>query len=380
MFPARQPRITPKTICRALRPGDAGGPLTLSPPHSVPSLRERIPIKIGIDLGGTSLRVGAFDDGMALLTSRVMPTRVSSGPEAVVRDMADAIASILDETHGSTEAIGLGSPGPLNLVTGTLGQLPNFPGWDFFPLRSSLEEITGLPVVLDGDANAAALAEWKLGAGRTEGVCSMAMITLGTGVGSGIIIDGHIWQGIVGMGGEVGHVSVNYDGPACSCGGRGCLEYYASATGIERSARAAAASNPKGELAKLFASSSSVNARLIADLAHARDSDAREIYAQVGVYLGRGLAGLVNTLDLPLYIIGGGVAAAWDLFAPEMFRTLREFSYVYRLQEPAQRERREPGHPFITCATLGPDAGLLGAALLPSFSHSLENHETAHAL
>jgi glucokinase len=351
--------------------------LTLSPSTQAPPQRQRIPIRIGIDLGGTSLRVGAFDDSMKLLSSRVMPTRVRSGPQAVVSDMADAVASILDETHGSTEAIGLGSPGPLNLVTGTLGQLPNFPGWDFFPLRSSLEQLTGLPVVLDGDANAAALAEWKLGAGRNEGVDSMAMLTLGTGVGSGIIIDGRIWQGIVGMGGEVGHVSVNYDGPVCSCGGRGCLEYYASATGIERTARAAAASNPTGNLAELFATHPSVNARMIAALAHSGDSDACEIYAQVGVYLGRGLAGLVNTLDLPLYIIGGGVAAAWDLFAPQMFRTLREFSYVYRLQEPSQLARREPGRPFITCATLGPDAGLLGAALLPSFSQPLENHEPA---
>jgi glucokinase len=354
--------------------------LTLTPPHLTPPQRERIPIRIGIDLGGTSLRVGAFDANMTLLSSRVIPTRVSAGPEAVVADMADALSSILDETHGRTEAIGLGSPGPLDLVTGTLGQLPNFPGWDFFPLRAALEELTGLPVVLDGDANAAALAEWKLGAGRSEGVCSMAMMTLGTGVGSGIIIDGRIWHGIVGMGGEVGHISVNYDGPVCSCGGRGCLEYYASATGIERTARAVAASNPRGKLAELFAAQPSANARMIAELAHAGDPEAREIYAQAGVYLGRGLAGLVNTLDLPLYIIGGGVAAAWDLFAPEMFRTLREFSYVYRLQEPSQFSRREPGHPFVTCATLGADAGLLGAAMLPSFSHSLESHESVRTL
>jgi glucokinase len=360
--------------------------LTLSPLHPVPSQRERIPINIGIDLGGTSLRVGAFDERMILLASRVMPTRVQSGPEAVVSDMADAVASILEETHGRAEAIGLGSPGPLNLTTGTLGQLPNFPGWDFFPLRSSLEDLTGLRVVLDGDANAAALAEWKLGAGRSEGVDSMAMLTLGTGVGSGIILSGQIWHGIIGMGGEVGHISVNFDGPVCSCGGRGCLEYYASATGIERSARAIAQQNPHGKLAALFAASPTVSARgpitarMIADLANEDDPEARELYAQVGRYLGRGLAGLVNTLDLPLYIIGGGVAAAWDLFAPEMFRTLREFSYVYRLQQPSQFTRREAGHPFITCATLGADAGLLGAAMLPSFSHSLENHEPAPTL
>jgi glucokinase len=348
----------------------------LTPSSKIPQHEDRPLVRIGIDLGGTSLRVGAFDASMQLLASRVMPTRVRSGPQAVVSDMADAISSLLDETTGRTEAIGLGSPGPLNLTDGTLGQLPNFPGWDFFPLRSSLEDLTGLPVILDGDANAAALAEWKLGAGRNEGVDSMAMLTLGTGVGSGIILSGRIWHGIVGMGGEVGHVSVNYDGPVDSCGNRGCLEYYASATGIERSARILA-SKSSGPLADLFAKSSSVTARQIADLATSGDREAREIYAQVGLYLGRGLAGLVNTLDLPLYVIGGGVAAAWDLFAPEMYLTLRELSYVYRLQQPSQLARREPGHPFITPATLGADAGLLGAAMLSTLSQSPNNHEPA---
>jgi glucokinase len=348
--------------------------LTLSPPPAVPPHNERPLLHLGIDLGGTSLRVGAFDVEMQLLASRVMPTRVRSGPQAVVTDMADAVASLLDETTGRAEAIGLGSPGPLNLADGTLGQLPNFPGWDFFPLRSALEELTGLPVILDGDANAAALAEWKLGAGRNEGVDSMAMLTLGTGVGSGIIISGRIWRGIVGMGGEVGHISVNYDGPVCSCGGRGCLEYYASATGIERAARDLA-SRSHGPLADLFVKHSAVTARQIGDLALTGDLEAREIYAQVGRYLGRGLAGLVNTLDLLLYVIGGGVAAAWDLFAPEMYHTLRELSYVYRLQQPSQLNHREPGRPFITCATLGADAGLIGAAMLPTLSQSPTHHE-----
>ena len=182
-------------------------------------------VHLGIDLGGTSLRIGAFDANMQLLARHVMPTRVSAGPRAVIGDMSDAVFSLLDETGGHTESIGLGSPGPLDLPAGTLGQLPNFRGWDFFPLRSTLEEFTGL---------------------------------------------------------------------------------------------------------------------------------------LVGSYIGRGLAALVNTLDLPLYVIGGGVAAAWDLFAAEMFRTLHELSYVYRLQKASQLAHREPGRPFITPAILGADAGLLG--------------------
>jgi glucokinase len=181
---------------------------------------------------------------------------------------------------------------------------------------------------------------------------------------------------MVGMGGEVGHISVNFDGPVCSCGNRGCLEWYTSATGIERAARDRA-SRSRGPLSDLFASRRNVTARHIADLAQSGDRDAREIYAQVGQYLGRGLAGLVNTLDLPLYIIGGGVAAAWDLFSPEMFRVLSELSYVYRLSKPTQITHPEPGRPFITCATLGPDAGLLGAAMLPSLSQTPRTHEPA---
>jgi glucokinase len=338
---------------------------------------ERAPLHLGIDLGGTSLRVGAFDHDLQLLASRVMPTRISAGPEAVVLEMAEAIASLLDETSGRADSVGLGSPGPINIVTGTLGELPNFPGWQQFPLRRALEIATGLDVYLDCDANAAALAEWKTGAGRAENIRSMAMLTLGTGVGSGLILEGKLWQGMVGMGGEIGHVSVDFDGPVCSCGGRGCLELYASATGIERATRSAAAKGAPG-LARLFYQNPAADAREIASLAEAGDKDAAAIYVGVGRALGRGLAGLVNTLDLPLYVLGGGVAASWDLFAPEMFRVLHEQSYVYRLAEPSQHRYREPDRPFITCAALGPDAGLIGAAMLSTLSQHHSSYEHDH--
>ncbi|HEX4154022.1 MAG TPA: ROK family protein [Acidobacteriaceae bacterium] len=335
---------------------------------------DRSLLHLGIDLGGTNLRVGAFDQELQLIASRVSATRVSAGPEAVVLEMAEAIASLLDETGGRAGRVGLGSPGPINLVTGTLGELPNFPGWQRFPLRAALEEATGLEVHLDCDANAAALAEWKMGAGRAQKVHSMAMLALGTGVGSGLILEGRVWQGMVGMGGEVGHVSVCYDGPVCSCGGRGCLELYASATAIERAARRAASDGATG-LKRLFAKNPSAAARDIAALAQDGDADAMAIYREVGCALGRGLAGLVNTLDLPLYVLGGGVAAAWNLFAAEMFRVLREQSYVYRLSEPSQVERREMNRPFVTCAELGPDAGLIGAAILSALPRSPSSYD-----
>ena len=327
-------------------------------------------ISVGIDLGGTSLRVGAFDLAGRLLSNRSMRTRVADGPAEVVSDMAAAVRSILSELGIKVDGVGLGSPGPLNLQTGVLCELPNFPGWSGFPLRDALSDELQMEVVLESDASAATLAEWKSGAGKAEGVDSMAMLTLGTGVGSGLILDGRVWSGMVGMGGEVGHVTVNPEGPECTCGGRGCLEMYASATGVLRSARAAAAMEQNPGLASLFRTDPNAGAHDVATLAEAGDPGALRIYADIGHYIGLSLAGLVNTLDLPLYVIGGGVAAAWGLFSPEMFLTLRRYSYVYRMSEPTQTLTREKNRPFVTPALLGPDAGLIGAAMLVGHSYT----------
>ncbi len=327
-------------------------------------------IRVGIDLGGTSLRVGAFDESGRLLSNRTMRTRVADGPAEVVSDMAAAVRSVLTELAAAVDVVGLGSPGPLNLQTGVLYELPNFPGWSGFPLRDALSDELQMKVVLESDASAATLAEWKSGAGKVEDVASMAMLTLGTGVGSGLILDGRVWSGMVGMGGEVGHVTVNPEGPECTCGGRGCLEMYASATGVQRSARAAAAMEQNQGLASLFRTNPNAGAHDVAALAEAGDPGALRVYADTGHYIGLSLAGLVNTLDLPLYVIGGGVAAAWDLFSPQMFLTLRRYSYVYRMSEPTQRLTRERDHPFVTPALLGADAGLIGAAMLVDHSYT----------
>ncbi len=335
-------------------------------------MRHSNPITVGIDLGGTSLRVGAFDAAMTLISSKAIPTKVASGPEAVVADIVNSIDDVFDHAGLNRKAladsvkIGLGSPGPLNLRTGRLGTLPNFPGWDNFPIREALAQAAGLPVYLDCDANAAAVAEWKYGAGSEAQLDSLAMITLGTGVGSGIVLRGEIWHGMVGMGGEVGHISVDRQGPVCGCGGRGCLEMYASANGLLRLAREAGEGRGATEsLRTLIGSLSGFTAREVALLAEAGDRSAAEVFATFGWWLGVGLAPLINILDLPLVIIGGGVAAAWHLFAPSMFDTLREYSNVYRLAEPRQRGVQEENRTFLCPAMLGPAAGLLGAALLP---------------
>ncbi|HWZ51038.1 MAG TPA: ROK family protein [Granulicella sp.] len=333
-------------------------------------------LAIGVDLGGTSLRVGAYTGGLEPVESLSMVTRVEAGPEAVVTDIAEAIKRLLKTNLGSSKlaGVGIGSPGPINLIEGTLGRLPNFPGWDGFPLRGALEQALGLPVTLECDANAAALAEWKAGAGSTVQVESMCMITLGTGVGSGIILDGKIWHGMVGMGGEAGHVPILPDGPLCGCGSRGCLEMYASATGLVRTATELAASGQAEDVARLIEEkkeAGGVTARDLALLARSGSASAIHLFNRLGFHLGLGLAGLVSTLDLPLYVIGGGVASAWDLFSDEMFKTLHDYSYVYRLGEPSQRLKREVHRTFVCPAQIGPGAGLLGAAMLPAFAPAL---------
>lgn len=332
-------------------------------------------VTIGVDLGGTSIRVGLYDRTMRLLDSTSMPTRVVDGPQSTVDEVAAAISRLLrlESEQGylyQPVGIGIGSPGPINLRTGVLGLLPNLPGWGNFPLRDALAMATGLPVTLESDANAAAIAEWKLGAGQATGLTSMAMITLGTGVGSGLILNGQVWHGMFGMGGEVGHAIVEPDGLLCGCGSHGCLEMYASANALIRLARTAAGEPDASAAMQTLGKSEKLTPLAVAQLAEGGDPAALRAFARLGSYLGLGIANLLSTLDLPMIVVGGGVASAWPLFAPAMFAAVREASVVYRLAEPTQRETMETDRTFIRPALLGPPAGLMGAALLPLLESS----------
>jgi glucokinase len=322
---------------------------------------------IGVDLGGTSLRVSALAEDGERLNNTSLPTRVGDGPNAVVSDICNAIRGSLADASDSLKlrGIGLGSPGPIALPEGRLLHLPNFPGWDGFELKKSVEANLGMAVIVESDANAAALAEWQRGAGKELGAGSLCMLTLGTGVGNGIILNRRIWHGMNGMGGEAGHVPILPDGVACGCGGNGCLEMYASATGMRRMALERAHPGDSPGLARLLAEKPDFMARDLANLADTGDADALKLFNDLGRYVGLGLAGLVNTLNLPLYVVGGGLASAWHLFAPEMFRTVRHYSYVYRLSEPRDNRVLEQQKTNIMPATLGPDAGIIGAAMLP---------------
>jgi glucokinase len=313
---------------------------------------------IGVDLGGTNLRVASYESGVDFMDSVLLPTRLMEGPDRVVRDICEAIKALRTKDNGGRQlaGIGIGSPGPMEIPEGVLRNPPNLPGWDLFQLRRAIESQLRTPIEIECDANLAALAEQKLGAGRLYSVDSLCVLTLGTGVGSGLILGGQIWHGATGMGGEAGHIVVQDDeGAECGCGGSGCLEQYASASAVMRMAK------------ERMSDAAPATAHGVALLARAGDVRSLSILENVGHSLGIALTGLVNTLNLPLYLLGGGVCDSWDLFAPTMLRVLRKRSYVYRLTEPEVLEpvSLEPNKTYVLRAQLGSSAGLLGACLLP---------------
>ncbi|WP_446743032.1 ROK family protein [Silvibacterium acidisoli] len=323
---------------------------------------------IGVDLGGTNLRIAAYTRAARLLETIALPTRLAAGRDAVVDDMCGAIKTLKERFSSQYElaGIGIGTPGPLELPAGRLHKLPNFPGWDGFDLRSAVESRLEQGVIIDSDANLAALAEAELGLGRTMGLHSLCMLTLGTGVGNGIILNGKIWDGATGMAGEAGHATIYPDGPACTCGGNGCLEMYASATAIVRTAHQR---RDYGTAPLLVGQD--WTARSLAEAAKAGNTDAQKIYVEAGRAIGIGLAALINTLNLPLYVVGGGVIKAWDLMKPAIFEEVNHRSYVYRLTAPDSpiAKMNPRGATHIMPAELGSDSGLLGSCILPFSAH-----------
>jgi glucokinase len=329
-------------------------------------------LTIGVDLGGTSLRVAAYTPDAGILKIITLRTRVDAGPLAVVDDMCAAIHRLLGEYQHDREfaGIGVGSPGPLELPEGRLHHPPNLPGWDGFPMLQELKERLPAPIILESDANAAVLAEYMLGLGSLLNIDSLCMLTLGTGVGNGIVLNGKLWHGAAGMGGEAGHMTIYPDGPLCGCGNHGCLEACASATAILNKTNRLLASGKAPGLAQRKQLGALETALDLAEAAHAGDPDARALYAETGKVLGICLAGLINIFNLPLYVIGGGVANSWELMAPSIFEELEKRSYVYALTAPGRPAsgRMPGGGTQVLPAKLGPEAGLLGACILPVYS------------
>jgi len=334
---------------------------------------------IGVDLGGTNLRIAAVDERGNLVEKTTLGTRVALGRDHVVNDMCEAIQQLAEKHKGSGEllGIGIGVPGIIDMETGMVRESPNLPDWTDYPVRTEIERRLGTRVILENDANSAAFGEKWLGVAND--VDDMAMLTLGTGVGGGLVLGGRIWHGMAGMAGEFGHTTVEPEGALCGCGNRGCLEAYASATAVVRMAREAMASGAAPGLTRAANSGIEFNAKAVYNLANEGDEDARKIFGCVGRVLGIVLSDMVNALNLPMYVIGGGVSSAWEAFAPEMFEELRQRSMVYAATSPeASHGKGASGKvgsmgtrkTIVTRALLGSDAGLYGAARLPQANGS----------
>jgi glucokinase len=331
---------------------------------------------IGVDLGGTNLRVAAVDEQGCLKEKVTFGTKTIVGRDQVLNDMCNAIRQTTAkyQKQGSLLGVGIGVPGIIDMETGMMRESPNLPGWADYPVRVEIEKRMNTPVILENDANCAALGEKWLGAGRHVG--DMLMLTLGTGVGGGIVIGGKIHHGMTGMAGEFGHMTVEPDGNQCGCGNRGCLEQYSSATAVVRMAREAIAAGEAPGLAKAASSDVEFSAKEIYNLAIQGDEGARKIFRRAGRALGIALATLINGLNLEMYVIGGGVSSAWEAFSPSVFEELRRRSMVWAATAPADplaspsgaSAMVEPGgarKTIVTRALLGSDAGLYGAARLP---------------
>lgn len=248
---------------------------------------------VGVDLGGTKI-LTALADGQGNILARVrVPTPAAQGVAAVIECLARTVREVT--SGASLEAVGVGCPGPLDHVTGTVHQAPNL-GWRDVPLASLLRERLLVPVFVENDANLAALGEYARGAGR--GVERMVYVTVSTGIGGGLILDGRIYHGEGGGAGEIGHMTLDPNGPRCACGRRGCLEALASGTAIARRAR------------ELGVGDETVTAAAVARLAGEGDAAGAEILREAAAYLGWGLANVITLLAPKRVVLGGGVTAA----------------------------------------------------------------------
>src|SRR5579859_57773 len=295
---------------------------------------------IGVDLGGTNLRAAAIDREGKMLAKIAGNTQLSAGREAVVADMVASIRKLRERLGaGSLAGVGVGVPGFIILERGIITGSPNLPGFDNFPIRDHIERQLGAPVTLENDANAAALGEKWMGAGRDYN--DLVLLTLGTGIGGGIISGGKVLHGFVGMAGELGHTTVVPTGNPCGCGNQGCLEKHASATAVVA-------------MARIMGLGDHLTSEEVHRLAVGGDEKARAVFIAMGQALGTALATLVSIFNFPLYLLSGGMLPAWDMFAPTMMAECRRRSFVFRNTDTR-----------IDKATLGNEAGLYGAAYLP---------------
>ncbi len=307
---------------------------------------------IGVDLGGTKILTALVDGAGRVVQRHRVPTP-RGGPAAVVEAIAGTVDAVLQGTavhRPQTTGIGVGSPGPLDPRTGIVLEPPNLPGWHDVPLARMLSDRLGMITHIEHDANAAALAEWWIGAGR--GVRDLVYVTISTGIGGGIILGDALLQGHSGTAGEIGHTTIDVDGPRCGCGRPGHLEAMASGPAIARMAAEASGTGQRTVvLAMAGGDPSRITAKMVEEAARQGDVVARAVLARAGFYIGVGVANLLNLLNPRRVIIGGGVSKAGELLFGPIRRTVSELAF----EHPARDAEIVP-------AALGDDVGAIGAA------------------
>jgi glucokinase len=303
---------------------------------------------IGVDLGGTKLLAGTVD---AELRVHHRAYRLSR-PEAVVETIVEAVEEAREAATGEVLAVGVGVPCLVEPATGAVMACNHFGLLDV-PLRDLLAERIGLPLVVDNDATAALVAEWRYGAAR--GARTAIVLTIGTGVGGAMLIDGHIVRGASGAAGELGHIVIDENGPPCpgNCPNNGCLESFVSGPALAREGRVRAEAEPESGLGRALAAGRVVTGPLVTELAHDGDAAARAAIETLGRHLGTGMTSLVNALNPEVIVVGGGLVAAGDLLLAPARAVVAERALV-----PARDQVR------IVPARFGDESGMLGAAAL----------------
>lgn len=327
--------------------------------RSAPSGRPPVTLEInphrglvgGVDIGATHISIGIADFTARILQETEIAFDIKNPPAACLELIEKSLLELLGMqglTRSDLAAVGIGVPGPVITEAGMVISPPIMPGWDRFPIRATLENMLGCPVTLNNDAELGALGEWAYGAGRGER--NIAYIKVGSGIGAGLILNQQIYGGTTGAAGEIGHITIEENGPLCNCGNRGCLEAFAGGYAIAREAQAVIRSGKRTLLAEF--PPENINARMVAEAARRGDLYAQELLRRAGTHIGVALASLVNLFNPSMVIVGGGVAEAGDILTTP----IRDAVLERAMRASAQSVR-------ITTAMLGRRSVLIGATV-----------------
>jgi len=320
---------------------------------------------IGIDLGGTNIQGGVCDEHGTLLNRDSLETQADRGVDHVIGRMASLVAGLAGRaslTRDQITGVGVGAPGPMSHSKGMIYGAPNLPGWVNIPLRDRFSDATGLPVTLENDANAAAFGEFTTGAGKDVG--TMVMLTLGTGIGGGIVVDGELWRGCYDNAGEIGHMIIVPNGRPCPCGQNGCLERYASANAVAERLREAVQAGEKSLLRPKVEANEPFDARDVLQAITDGDELARRIWDETCYYLGLCATNLQHLLNPELIVFAGGLINAGLRLLDPVRNHFEQLSW-----------KIAPDAPQIALATLGTDAGTIGAAMLADQTTAVWKHQ-----